>query len=340
VAIVVRGEVLMSQHLGDLDDNDSRQAFEETVNDLLAMYDLRPEQLLVAHDLHPQFFSTRFALGLPAQRHLAVQHHEAHLASVLAEHDLPDESIVGVAFDGTGYGTDGAIWGGELFAGSLRAGFERFAWLRPSRLPGGDAAARFPVQAAAGFLAELSDLPDLTAAPFDFPRRYHDARQLVERNVRCHPTTSIGRLFDAVAALVGFTRGVTFEGQAAMWLEHQARQSTPQPAYDFPALDHRALLTAVVRDRLAGRDPAAIAYAFHAALAGATVELATRECTARSIGTVVLSGGVFQNRLLVELIMRGFAERSGLRVLFNSQVPAGDGGIALGQAAIAACRTG
>ncbi len=303
LALVVGGEVFVSQHIGDLDESETRQAFEETVRDLLAMYEIRPEQLTVAHDLHPQFYSTRFAAAFPARRHVAIQHHHAHIASVLAEHELWDETVVGIALDGTGFGNDETIWGGEFFVGSLADGFERVASLRPVQIPGGDAAARFPVQAAAGFLAELTDLPDMTQAPFTFPRRYVEARSLVAKHVRCFLSTSTGRLFDTVAALSGFTRETTFEGQAAIWLETQARQSAPQPAYTFPDLDHRPLLRAVIADRLAGRNPQEIAYAFHAALAAELVRQACGWCRERKVRTIVLSGGVFQNDLLFELVM-------------------------------------
>src|SRR5581483_2867973 len=158
-----------------------------------------------------------------------------------------------VTFDGTGYGTDGAIWGGEFFAGSVRGGFERVAWFRPVRMPGGDAAARFPAQAAAAYLAELDELPDLRREPFLFPARFDAALNMVARNVRCHVSSSMGRLFDAVAALAGFTREATFEGQAAIWLEHQARRVGPQAAYPLVDLDPRPLFKAVLADRLLGR---------------------------------------------------------------------------------------
>jgi hydrogenase maturation protein HypF len=335
VALVVGGEVFVSQHIGDLDESETRQAFEETVADLLAVYEVQPRQLTVAHDLHPQFYSTRFAGTLQARRCVAIQHHQAHIASVLAEHELWDEDVLGIALDGTGYGSDETIWGGELFAGSIARGFERVSSLRPVSMPGGDAAARFPVQAAAGFLAELSDLPDLTQPPFGFPRRYINACSLVAKDFRCFRSTSAGRLFDAVAALAGFTRETTFEGQAAIWLETQARQATAQPAYPMPDLDHRPLFKSVIADRLAGRAPSEIAYAFHAGLAEELVRQACRLCHERQLRTVALSGGVFQNDLLFERMLRGFAEHETLRVITNQQVPANDGGLCLGQAALA-----
>lgn len=337
VTLVVDGEAFVSQHLGDLDDYETRLAFEETIRDLLGMYHLEMRDLTVVHDLHPQFFSSRFAASVPAARRLAVQHHRAHIASVLAEHDLLDEPVVGVAFDGTGYGTDGTIWGGEFFAGSVRAGLQRCASLRPVRMPGGDAAARFPVQAAAGYLAELANLPDMSAAPFSFPSRFAAARGMVAKNLRCHVSTSMGRLFDAVAALLGFTRETTFEGQAASWLEYQARQSTPEPAYEFSDLDWRPLLAAIIEDRLAGRGTSEIAAAFHSALAHATLRQIELISCGTGIRLVAFSGGVFQNELLWQLIAERLSGQSRIRAITNSTVPVNDGGISLGQAALAAC---
>lgn len=340
VTLVVDGQAFVSQHLGDLDDYETSLAFEETVRDLMAMYEVDSGELTVAYDPHPQFVSTRFAAGLPAARRIGVQHHQAHIAGVLAEHELFDERVVGVAFDGTGYGTDGTIWGGELFVGSLRTGFERHAWLRPVRMPGGDAAARFPVQAAAGFLAELAALPDLSAPPFLFPARFDAALGMVSKDVRCHLSSSMGRLFDAVAALVGFTRETTFEGQAAIWLEHQARLvptgPASGPAYSFPGLDWRPLLSAVIDDRLAGRDVGEIAAAFHAALACAAVEQIELLCRENEVRTVVFSGGVFQNELLWKLIGDRLSDLPEIKAITNSAVPVNDGGISLGQAAMAA----
>ena len=172
VTLVVDGQAFMSQHIGDLEHYQAFRAFDETVHDLISMYDVRLSDLLIVHDCHPQYFSTTHAAGIPACKVQAVQHHRAHLASVLAERGEWEKQVVGVSFDGTGYGDDGTIWGGEIFAGSVKEGFERCAHLRSAALAGGDAAARSPVQAAAGFLAQLDGLPDLTAPPFSFGPRY------------------------------------------------------------------------------------------------------------------------------------------------------------------------
>ena len=358
ITLVVDGQAFVSQHIGDLGDYQSLRAFQETIQDLISMYEVRPDELLVVHDLHPEYVSTAhaLALGVPLSQTMAVQHHRAHVASVLAERGEWETRVAGVSFDGTGYGDDGSIWGGEIFVGSVKAGFERVAHLRSAALPGGDAAARYPVQAASGFLAQLQldGLPDLTAAPFGFPERYKNALELIRRDVRTFSTTSVGRLFDAAAALLGFTREITFEGQAAMWLEQLARcaRLTGRLAepYPFPyaegELDFRPLLESVVRDRVRGRDIAEIARAFQLGLSQGLSDALVAICGEQNLGVVVLSGGVFQNELLLEDLNRGsFAPldgrmrpslRESLQIWTNHAVPPNDGGISLGQAAMAA----
>jgi hydrogenase maturation protein HypF len=330
IALAVDGQLFVSQHIGDLEHHAAFTSFQATIRDLCDMYEVPQKDLLIVHDAHPEYFSTGHARSLPGE-HLAVQHHRAHIASVLVEREAYEEPVIGVAFDGTGYGDDGTIWGGEFFTGSVRDGFERVAHLRPAPLPGGDAAARHPVQAAAGFLCDLCGLADYAEPPFSFERRFADALQLVRHGVRTFTTTSVGRLFDTVAALLGFTRPITFEAQAAMWVEHLARSSSSQLRYEMQfdgnTLDYRSLLAAIVADRLGGREPAEIARAFHVALADGIVS------ACNTIGTqrVVASGGVFQNMLLVELLRERLSER----LWTNRVVPPNDGGICVGQAGLA-----
>jgi hydrogenase maturation protein HypF len=339
ITLVVEGQAFVSQHIGDLDDAQAMRAFQETIADLVRMYDVPWRELLVAFDAHPEYASARHALELPAGERQAVQHHRAHVASVIAEREAWDARVLGVSFDGAGYGDDGSIWGGELFAGSVAGGFARVAHLRGAALPGGDAAARHPVQAAAGFLAQLDDLPDLAAAPFSFPERYAQARQLMRRGVRTFATTSMGRLFDTAAALLGFTRPITFEGQSAIWLEQLARRAPIVDAYPFPfdghELDFRPLLRALVDDRVRGREPAAAARAFQRGVAAGLCDAVRRLCARHDLEIVVLSGGVFQNELLLhdarELLE---AQAPGLEIWTNHRVPPNDGGISLGQAAL------
>jgi hydrogenase maturation protein HypF len=221
-----------------------------------------------------------------------------------------------------------------VFVGSLAGGLRRAAHLRPALLPGGDAAARFPVQAAAGFLAQLDEVPDLTAAPFHFPERYAKAYALVEKRVRTFTTTSAGRLFDTAAALLGFTHEIGFEGQAAIWLEHLAAGSPAVPPYPFPGLDFRPLLERVIADRRRGRPDAEIARAFHGALAHGVFEVGCRLCEEHALDTLVLSGGVFQNQLLLQEIAALRDAAGGPSIWTNRAVPPNDGGISLGQAAM------
>jgi hydrogenase maturation protein HypF len=210
-------------------------------------------------------------------------------------------------------------------------------------LPGGDAAAEHPVQAAAGFLTGLDGLPDLAAPPFSFPDRYAKARELIAKGLRTFPTTSVGRLFDTMAALLGFTRRMTFEGQAAIWLEQLARGAATGETLPFSyadgELDFRPALTAAIEARRCGGDPAAIARAYHRGLAQGMREAIVALAAAHGVGTVVLSGGVFQNELLLEDLKDVLASTP-FAMWSNREVPANDGGISLGQAALAALRNG
>jgi hydrogenase maturation protein HypF len=216
------------------------------------------------------------------------------------------------------------------------------AHLRPAALAGGDAAARYPVQAAAGFLAQLDGLADLTAAPFNFGPRYHDALELVRKGVRTFSTTSMGRLFDAAAALLGFVRETTYEGQAAIWVEQLARQAECRAGADsYPfsftnhELDFRPLLESVVSDRIRGRPIHEIARAFQLGIAEGLFSAVRMVSLEHGLRTVVLSGGVFQNELLLEDVKPLF-DGAGFQVWTNHMVPPNDGGISLGQAALAA----
>ncbi len=338
VTLVVDGQAFVSQHIGDLSHYEAYRAFRETIDDLVSMYEVRWDDILVVHDSHPQYASTAHALQLPAGQKLAVQHHRAHIASVLAERSEWKKRVVGISFDGTGFGDDGSIWGGEIFVGCVEAGFKRVAHLRPASLPGGDAAAQNPVQAAAGFLAQLDDLPDLTQPPFCFPERYRASFELVRKNVRSFATTSVGRLFDAAAALIGFTRPISFEGQAAIWLEQLALRSTTEDSYLFPfagqELDYRPLLQAVIHDKLRGKDPADIARAFQRGISLGLSNVALTVCATHQLDTVVLSGGVFQNELL-QRDFRNATSETPVAIWTNHSVPPNDGGISLGQAALA-----
>ena len=293
ITLVVDGQAFVSQHIGDLDHYQSFCAFRETIQDLLSMYEVEGKNCWSFTIRIRNIFRRSTRWNFPSSEKYAVQHHRAHVASVLAERGAWDERVIGVSFDGTGYGDDGTIWGGEIFSGSVRGGFQRVAHLRAASLPGGDAAATCPAQAAAGFLSQLTNPPDFTAPPFSFPARYRDSLRLLRTNVRCFATTSMGRLFDTAAALLGFTREVTFEGQAAMWLERLAGHSLATHAYPFPfagdELDFRPLLAAMVDDRMRGHDPSEIARAFQRGIANGVGEALLTLAHAGGTGTIVLS---------------------------------------------------
>lgn len=335
ITLVVDGNAFVSQHLGDLPQYAVQQAFKETIHDLTRMYGVDIAEVTVVHDMHPDYVSSQLALELPAKKHVAVQHHHAHVASVLAERQAWHKKVLAFAFDGTGYGTDGAVWGGEVFVGSIATGFARVAHLLEAKLVGGDAAARYPVQAAVGFLAAHER--DMSAAPFHFPERYQQATRLLANNLQVFRTTSMGRLFDTVAALLGFTEGISYEGQAAIQLETLARRARHAPVAPFPFVDnrydYRPLLEYLLEARRQGVDTASLALAFHQGLARAIAESAVQLCAIHQLDTVVLSGGVFQNRLLLELV-HGLCAELGLDMWVNQQVPCNDGGISLGQAAL------
>lgn len=324
VAIAVDRQVFVSQHVGDLDSLEARGAFERAIADLCRLYRFEPEA--VACDLHPDYASTRWAeaSGLPVVR---VQHHHAHVAGCAAENDLRGPYL-GVAWDGTGYGLDGTVWGGEFFLAE-DGRFERVAHPRPFRLPGGEAAVRQGWRAAASLMYETFGAAGLEGVP----QRAVVERQL-ERGLNAPAATSVGRLFDAVAAMAGVARESRFEGQAAMMLERAIGGLETDEAYPLGEDgDWRPMVAELVEDARRNVPPAGIAARFHNALANWIVAVAER-AGARQ---VALSGGVFQNSYLVERAARLLEER-GFRVATHQRVPANDGGLALGQAVLASVR--
>jgi hydrogenase maturation protein HypF len=315
-------EAFMSPHLGDLDERPAYSAFLDDVELYLAMLDVEPA--LVACDMHPDYLASKWAReqGLPL---IEVQHHHAHAAACLAEHGERGTALA-LVFDGTGFGSDGTIWGGELLRFDLH-GFERVAWLDPVPLPGGEAAVREPWRTGASYL-------ERAGRPVPWPRW-----RLVRESLKVNAPLSsgAGRLFDAVSALLGVRERISYEGQAAIELEQLAGE-TPAAPYPCRIEGERILgadlVAAAYDDLAAGRRRAEIAAAFHEGLA----EVAVRACAdATSPRTVVLSGGSFQNLRLLGSVRAGL-EREGFRVLEHALVPPNDGGISYGQAAIAAAR--
>ncbi|HEY2221916.1 carbamoyltransferase HypF [Actinomycetospora sp.] len=337
---LVRGRrAFLSPHLGDLTNPEALRSFRHMTGHLARLFAVEPAVL--AHDLHPEYLSTKEALARADEDDgvelVGVQHHHAHVASCLAEHGrTPDDGpVLGVAFDGTGLGTDGTIWGGELLLADL-AGFERVGHLACVPLPGGPAAIREPWRMVA---AHLPDEPGL-AVRERHAERWDAVVSLARRGTGSPPTSSVGRLFDAVAALLGVRDTVTYEGQAAIELEQRVDVSEvggyPMGLTDG-VLSGTDLVRAAAEDLRAGVDVGRIAARFHRGLADATVLAVVAAAGERGVGTAALSGGVFVNEVLLERVRTGL-EGAGLEVLVPSRVPCNDGGISLGQVAVAAAR--
>lgn len=335
VCLALGADAHLSVHLGDLEHPAALAAFEAAVADLLELTRAAPE--LVVHDLHPEYLSTKFAASADLAPRLGVQHHHAHLASCLADSGHRGPAI-GVMFDGMGWGADGTLWGGEILVGDA-AGYERFAHLAPVPMPGGAAAVRQPWRMALAHLYEAFG-PDRPAIGSLAAHAEHASGVLDQ----CRPgqsilTTSVGRLFDSVAALCGIVETATYEGQAAIRLEQaagpDARRYPVEISDGTPAVIKLSpLVKAVAADLHAGQAASVIAAAFHRWVADVAVATSERVREASGLSVVALSGGVFQNRRLVELLVPQL-EQSGFKVLRHRQVPPNDGGIALGQAAIA-----
>ncbi len=332
---VTRGdEAFISQHVGDLDNAPTCRALEETAAHLLRVLDVEPT--IVAHDLHPDFHSTRFAAGFARSQGIpavAVQHHHAHVAAVVAEHGV-DAPVLGLALDGVGLGTDGGVWGGELL--SVYAGaMARLGHLRELPLPGGDRAAREPWRMAAAALHALGRRDEI-ARRFAQPGAATLA-QMLDRGVSSPPTSSAGRWFDAAAGLLGVRAVSAFEGQAPMLLEGLAdRHGAVAPLAGGWAIGEDGIVDLLpLLGALAEIDDAGYGAAlFHATLVAALAEWVSAAARRSGIATVALGGGCFMNRILADGLRAGL-ERAGLAVLEARQAPPNDGGLALGQAAVA-----
>lgn len=332
----------LSQHIGDLENYETFVSFIEAIDHLRRLFDVTPE--IVAHDLHPEYLSTKHALELDDVELVGVQHHHAHVASCLADNGEPGP-VIGVAFDGTGYGTDGTLWGGEVLVADL-ARSERVAHLDPVPLPGGPAAIREPWRMAAVHArAALGEVPPDLEVWHRNADRWGQVLAVADAGLNAPLTSSAGRLFDAVAALVGLRDEITYEGQAAIELE-QAADPAQRDAYAFGydedehgmlRLRGADLVRAVIDDLRDGAPVGDVAARFHNGVAAGVTAVCRQVADARGLSTVALSGGVFQNLLLTERVVAQLEEQ-GLRVLTHRQVPPNDGGISLGQAVVAAAR--
>ena len=354
VALAVDESVFLSQHIGDLETPPAVAAFESAITNLRNLYPGAVDE--VAYDAHPDYHSTHYSRGLEMQG-VAVQHHCAHVAACMAENDL-EGPVLGVAWDGTGYGWDGTSWGGE-FLRAADGAFERVAALRPFRLPGGDRAAREPRRALLGVLFEMFGPGArfdavVSGAELFAPAESRVLEQMLDRHLNSPWTSSAGRLFDAMAALTGLRNVSHFEGQAAMELEWAAEaygsgaSATNEPAYRMTLrpntsrtdlnsvwapcwiLDWAPAVRAALGDRARDVPAGAIARRFHLALVDGIVQVARAAGESR----IVLSGGCFQNALLTERTVHAL-EAAGFRPYWHQRVPPNDGGIALGQIAVA-----
>ncbi|MEA2703344.1 MAG: hydrogenase maturation protein HypF [Actinomycetota bacterium] len=342
VTVVKGTNLIASHHIGDLEHLAAYRSFLQAVDHLCHLTGVVPE--VVAHDLHPEYLSSKFAadLDLPA---LGVQHHHAHVASCLAEHRR-DDRVLGIAFDGTGMGTDGVIWGGEFLVADLES-YERVGHLAAVALPGGVRAIREPWRMALAWARTALGREEAERYGRSADERWPSILSIVEREDSLR-TTSAGRLFDGVAALLGIRPTVTYEAQAAIELEAAAaREPLDSPVADgweavvttgddgCTVLDPSPLVAQVVAERDRGTPVPAVAAAFHAALGRAVAALAAELAAGAGVGTVALSGGVFQNARLTEIVERELTA-SGVDVLVHSRVPPNDGGVSIGQAAVAA----
>jgi hydrogenase maturation protein HypF len=340
---VARGsEAVLSEHIGDLTDVTVYRHFEHAVRHLENLVQVQPD--LIAHDLHPLYLSTQYARRQAELRTIAVQHHWAHAVSCMAENGL-DEPVLAVVCDGTGYGTDGAVWGCEI----LRAEpgrFERLGHLRYFPLPGGDAAARELDRAVMGLLYQSYgvDCAGLEAAKMvcsDVARR-RGLLEMLASGTHCPATSSLGRVFDAVACLLGLASHNDFEGQAPMALE-AAAASGVSDSYPYGIergqngllLDIRPIMEAILSDVRAGRGPAVVSAKFHNGMVDLLAAAAVAARDTVGLNKVVLSGGCFVNRRLRGGLL-GRLEQAGMQVWTHRQVPCNDGGIALGQVVVAA----
>jgi hydrogenase maturation protein HypF len=329
---------ILSQHIGDMENFETLVFFEETLNNLKKLFRVAPKA--VAYDLHPDYLSTKFALKMNGIRKIAVQHHHAHIASCMAENGLREKTI-GVAFDGTGYGTDGQVWGGEFLVADY-SGFERRAHLRYVPMAGGNAAVREPWRMALSHLQDASAPHSLDLAPFREieSKRLSIVEDLISRRINTVQTSSCGRLFDAAASIIGLRQETNFEGQAAIELEQIATDGVDE-AYPFAIddsepwqIDTRLVIDSIVADVKRNKPAAHISAFFHNAIAEMVVEVCRRIRSSDSLRSVCLSGGTFQNMYLLKRAVAGL-RAAGFEVFVHAEIPPNDGGISLGQAVIA-----
>lgn len=345
--LVKNGNAFLSHHIGDLENLETLKSFEEGIGHFESIFAVKPD--VIAYDSHPEYLSTKYALDRKGCELVPVQHHEAHIASCMAENNLSGP-VIGIAFDGTGYGNDGRIWGGEFFTGDYD-GFDRAAHIEYMPMPGGAKCIEEPWRLAFAYLYEVYG-ERVHELGLPFLKEYGDTalrmlqHQLL-RGINTPVTSSMGRLFDAISAMLGLCSRISYEGEAAIKLEKAADMSVKQ-AYGYEItksgindayiINIRDLIMGIVNDIIKGKDTAMVSGGFHQAVINFSVDICEVLRVENGISKVALSGGVFQNRLLLEG-MAGRLEEKGFTVYTHGRVPANDGGIALGQAAVALRRS-
>jgi hydrogenase maturation protein HypF len=331
--------VFVSHHIGDLENMATLLSFEQGIEHFKALFSIEPKA--VAYDLHPEYLSTKYALSLLGIPKVGVQHHHAHVVSAMAENGL-DGEVIGVALDGTGFGSDGTIWGGEFLRADLRD-FKRVAHLRQVPMPGGSMAVKEPWRMAFAYLCEAfgDKAMELDWIKRRDPRKCEILRKMIKQKVNSPLTSSMGRLFDAVSSLLGIRDRVNYEGQAAVELEMAADSNVKEEypfeiqATEWPMIvDPMEMMKGILQDSVLGLTPSFISAKFHGTMARLVVETCRRIRSESGLERVVLSGGVFQNILLLDWALRGLRE-AGFDVYTHHLVPTNDGGISLGQAVIA-----
>jgi hydrogenase maturation protein HypF len=327
----------LSHHIGDMENVEVYESFEQGVDHLSRLFRIQPE--LIAHDMHPGYFTTRYAEERSDLPRVPVQHHHAHIAACMADNGLTDRRVIGLSFDGTGYGTDGKIWGGEVLLASY-ADFERAAHLEYLPLPGGDTATHYPWRIAVGYAQALG--LDIEGLPFLQSLELQSVdvvRKQVQKKLNSPETSSMGRLFDAVACLAGVRNKVTYEAQAAMELEVLSKpylENAPVYPFEIEGENIRVaeLLRQIIADIGCQKSAGWIGARFHQTLASMSMEVSRQMRDTYGINEVALSGGVWQNQVLLDLA-RTKLTQNGFIVYTHQQTPANDGGLALGQTVVA-----
>jgi len=338
-SIYKEGFVFLSPHTGDLQNFETLSYYEETVEEYKKLFDINPS--VIAYDMHPSYLSTGYALKQNVKTKIPVQHHHAHFASCLLEHEIKEKAI-GVIFDGTGYGSDGNIWGGEFFAGDYRE-FLRFAHLKYHPMPGGDLAAMEPYRMALSYLYGVfgENLPEVNCIKFQDIKKIKTLIKMMDKKLNCPLTSSMGRLFDAVSSILDICHISTYEGQAAMELEAKTLADIDETYHyvveegaESLIVEPGPVIKGILSDLEKGISQSFVSTKFHNTVVAFIVDICKRIRKLYLLNTVVLSGGVFQNSYLADRA-RFLLEKEGFRVLENSVIPPNDGGISFGQVAVA-----